>query len=420
MKTAVSSWISQRANNPFLRNIGWLGSSEALIRVFRLVTTVALARFLSPEDYGLAALVLTTNEFVKVFASNGIGSKVIQAEEGELNRLLPAAYSLSWVVFIGLFFIQCLAAFPIAWFYHNNALILPIAVLALNYLSIPWAYIQVFLIQREGRLKIFALTNTIQVTADNLLALVFACLGFGMWSIILPKLLVGPLWVYLIRRNHPWRPSGGFTTEGWGELFQFGRNVLGVELLKTLRNNLDYLIIGRFLGVKALGVYYFAFNAGLGLSLGVINAINAALLPHLCAAQGNRSEMAQRYFQSLRTITLLVVPLVILQTSLAPFYVPLVFGAKWHEAIPLLMLICLSAIPRPYADAAAQLLVAINQPQWDLWWGIAFTGIFTVGLLLGVQGGSLGVAVAVCLTHFLALPIFTLAVTRYVFKPQEA
>jgi len=293
-------------------------------------------------------------------------------------------------------------------------------VLALNYLSIPWAYIQVFLIQREGRLKIFALTNTIQVTADNLLALVFACLGFGMWSIILPKLLVGPLWVFLIRRNHPWRPSGGFTTEGWGELFQFGRNVLGVELLKTLRNNLDYLIFGRFLGVKALGVYYFAFNAGLGLSLGVINAINAALLPHLCAAQGNRSEMAQRYFQSLRTITLLVVPLVILQTSLAPFYVPLVFGAKWHEAIPLLMLICLSAIPRPYADAAAQLLVAINQPQWDLWWGIAFTGIFTVGLLLGVQGGSLGVAVAVCLTHFLALPIFTLMVTRYVFKPQEA
>jgi len=377
---------------------------------------VVLARFLSPEDYGLAALVLTTNEFVKVFSSIGIGSKLIQASERELQRLLPAAHSLSWVVFIGLFFIQSLAAFPIAYFYQNNNLILPIIILALNYLAIPLAYVQVFLIQREGQLKVFALTNTIQVSVDNLLSLIFACLGLGMWAIILPKLLVGPLWVYLIRRNHPWRSPGGFTTEGWGELFQFGRNLLGVELLKTLRNNLDYLIIGRFLGVEALGIYYFAFNAGLGISLGVINAINAALLPHLCAAQDDRAEMAKRYFQSLKTITILIVPLVVLQTTLAPFYVPLVFGPQWITAIPLLMLICLSAIPRPYADAAAQLLVAINRPDWDLWWGVAFTGIFAVGLLIGVQGQSFGVALAVCLTHFLALPLFTLVVTRYAFR----
>ena len=407
-------------NSQFIRNLGWLGMSGGAIRVTRLLTTVILARFLSQYDYGLAAIVLTTNEFVRVFTRNGVGIRLIRAEAEELESLAQSAYWLNWAVFIGLFAIQCIAAFPLAWFYGDNQLILPICTMSIGLLLIPHGLVQVALIQRENRFKAIALVEMIQISTDNILSLILAIAGLGMWAIVLPKILVAPIWVIIILKNHSWRPKGKLTTKSWGELFRFGRSVLGVELLYTLRSNLDYLIVGKFLSIEALGIYYFAFNAGLGISLGIITSIKSALLPHLCNARDNLSQFRARYFSSLKTIALVIVPMVLLQSSLAPIYVPIVFGDKWINAIPVLMLICLSAIPRPFADSASQLLLAVNKPEIDLMWNILFTGLFAIALFVGVSWQSQGVAAAVLISHGICLPLFTIWATRYVFKQLSA
>ena len=415
----MKQWLTTKLQNidsPFTRNVGWLGGSGAIIRVSRLLATIILARFLTKQDYGLAALVLTTNEFVRVFTRNGVVVRLIQTEEENLPHLTQSAYWLNWAMFIGLFLTQCLVSFPIAWFYRDNAIILPICVMGLNLLMIPQGLIQAALLQREGRFKVIALTEMLQISTDNVLSAILAIAGLGMWAIVLPKILVAPIWVYIITKNHPWRPTEKFTTNHWGDLMGFGKSVLGVELLNTLRGNLDYLIIGRFLSVEALGVYYFAFNAGLGISLGIITSIKAAILPHLCDVRDNLQEFKNRYYQSLKTIGLIIVPLVLLQSSLAPWYVPIVFGQKWIPAIPILILICLSAIPRPFADSASQLLLAVNKPELDLICNIIFTTIFAIALLIGVQWQSVGVATAVFLAHIICLPFFTIWASRYVFK----
>jgi PST family polysaccharide transporter len=406
----------QKVDNPFNRNLRWLGLSGAVIRVTRLLTTIVLARFLTSHDYGLVAIVLTVNDIVRVFTRNGIGTRLIQAQEDNIEHLAQSAYWLNWAISIALFIIQCLAAFPLAWFYRDEQLILPICAMAVSLLLLPHGLVQAALIQRENRLKAIALVEMIQFSTDNILSLIFAIAGWGMWAIILPKLLVPPIWVYIILKNHPWRPKLKFTTAGWGDLLRFGRNVLGVELLNNLRGNLDYLIVGRFLSIEALGIYYFAFNAGLGISLGIITSIKSALLPHLCDARNNLAQFKQRYFSSLQTIAFTIIPLVLLQSSLAPFYVPIVFGEKWIPAIPVLILICLSAIPRPFADSASQLLIAVDQPQIDLLWNVIFTVLFTISLLIGVQWQSIGVATTVLLIHAICLPLFAIWATRYVFK----
>ena len=406
----------KKLDSQFIRNLGWLGGSGAVIRVSRLVTTIVLARFLDDYDYGLAAIVLTTNEFVRVFSRNGIGTRLIQIDRENLKELAQSAYCLNWLIFIGLFIVQCIAAFVAAGIYRDDRLILPICLMAINLLIIPHGMVQVALIQRENRFKVIALTEMLQISTDNILSFILAIAGFGMWAIVLPKIFVAPIWVYIILRNHSWRPRLHFTTTGWSELLSFGRNVLGVELLNTLRSNLDYLIVGRFLSIEALGIYYFAFNAGLGISLGVITSIKSALLPHFCDARSNLKQFQKRYYNSLKTIALIIIPLVLLQSSLAPFYVPLVFGEKWIPAIPVLILICLSAIPRPFADSASQLLLSVNKPQIDLIWNILFTGLFALALLIGVQWQSNGVAASVLITHLVALPAFVIWTSKYVFK----
>jgi PST family polysaccharide transporter len=401
----------------FLPNLGWLGLAELCIRVSRLVATVFLARILSPYDYGMAALVLTTHEFVHVFTQNGIWDKLVQTDEGQLAQLCQTAYCLNWLVCGALCLCQCLVAFPIAWFYQDTQVIGPICAMAVVYLMLPVALVQAALSQRENRLHVMALANGLQVCIDNLLAIVLAWCGFGMWAIILPKIVTAPIWVVVHFVNHPWRPTMVCTFSRTREILHFGKHVFGVKLLATLRNNLDYVIVGGFLGLESLGLYYFAFNAGLGLSMSIIKAVDAAIFPHLCEARYALQQFRAHFFGSLKTITWMIVPLVVLQTCLAPWYVPLIFGAKWTPAVSLLMLICLSAIPRPYANAASKALWALNKPSVDLRWSTLFTASFAVALLVGMQWHVIGVATAVLTAHVLPMPFYTLWVARrYVLR----
>lgn len=416
--------IKKKLSSQFIRNVGWLSISEIIYRVLRLGLVVIIARFLTPYDYGLGAIVMTVREFSITFSNIGIGAKIIQTGEEELEDLCNSAYWLNWVVFLGLFIIQTIAAFPIAWFYKSNDIILPIIVSGVAYLVWPISVIQKTLIQRENRLKAIAITDSVQNFFGSILTVVFAVSGMGVWSFVLPAVLAAPIETLVYYYIHPWRLTTGFTTRNWSTILNFGKSILGVSLLRTLRNNLDYLIVGRFISIKELGIYFFGFNAGLGISLSFINAINSAILPHLCASRSDWSEFKRAYWSSLKTISLTIVPFVLFQSSLAHFYVPIVFGQKWEPAIPIVIMICLSAIPRPFADAASQLVVAIGKPHLDLRWNVIFTFIFTIAILIGVHWKVYGmevygVAASVLIVHLVFLPLFTFWATRYVFPKSQ-
>ncbi len=394
----------------FIRNIGWMGVGEVGIRFSRLLATILLARLLSPRDYGLAAIVLMTSEFVRVFTRNGIGDKIVQADADEVAEICQTAWSLNWVIGSGLFLIQVIASFIIGRVYSDSSLILPIILVSFSYLIYPLSMVQTALVRRENRLKFYSLTNLVAVVTDNLLTGAFALMGMGMWAIVLPKLLVAPVWVAMMLHFEPWRPLRTFTLKHWRHVLGFGSRILGVELLNTFRENVDYLLIGRLVGLKALGVYYFAFNAGLGLSLSVINALSVSLYSDFCDVRSDPAELKRRFIKNLGTIAKVIVPLVALQCSLAPLYVPIVFGQKWvaEGAVPILMLICLSALSRPFANAAAMLFRAVGLPQVDLQWNIAFTIALTLAIVVGTNWGTWGVAIAVAASHLLLQPIYLL------------
>lgn len=399
-----------------------MGSAQVAVRVSRLVTTVVLARLLAPEDVGLAAAVLTVYELVALITRNGISAKVVQASEATVAEVAETAHTLTWYVCGGLMLVQMAIALPVALAYGHPEIAVPIALMGVIYLATPLSSIQGAFIQREGRVRRFAAASAVQVTADNVLSAGLALSGFGLWAIILPKLLVAPIWVVFLRYGHAWRsrhPFGRHLTGG-RDILRFGRSVVGVELMTTLQANLDNLLVGWFLGPAALGLYFFAFNAGLGITLGFITAFGMAVFPHLCAAQGDAAELARRYRHALRTLALVVVPIILLQVSLAPVYVPIVFGPQWEQAIPVLMIICLSALPRPFASATSQLLKAAGRPDIELRWQTAITGAFVVAVLAAVPFGIVAVALAVLGVQLVGLTAFCLTAPRQVLATRPA
>ncbi|MBW4602986.1 MAG: lipopolysaccharide biosynthesis protein [Calothrix sp. FI2-JRJ7] len=408
--------LKQKLSSQFIRNVGWLGGAELANRIFRLGTTITLARLFNPYDYGLVAVVLTTNEFATVFTlRSGIGAKIIQADEQDVKVICDTSYWLNWILCVSLFIIQCIAAFPVALFYGNQQVILPICITALVYLMLPIFMVQSALIQRENRLNVMALCNITQSLLCNILTIILAIFKFGMWAAVLPAVLTAPVWIVINYKNHSWRPPKSLKLKRWQEITNFGKDILGVELLGKLRANIDYLLVGGFLGIDALGIYYFAFNAGLGISLNVMNAFTSALFPHLCEVRGNFTQLKDRYFSSLKSTATFVVPLIVLQSCLAPFYVPIIFGEKWESAIPILVLICLSALPLPFYNATNLLLNAVGKSHINLYWNLIYTVLFAISLLIAVKWGIFWVAVTVLICQGLVQPLFSVWGIRYVF-----
>ncbi|MFM2310852.1 MAG: hypothetical protein RLZZ04_128 [Cyanobacteriota bacterium] len=386
----------------FVRNVGWLGAAEFVNRIFRLGTTVTLARVFSTQDYGLMAVIYTIFDLATVFIfKGGIGAKIIQTDEEKIDTTCNTSYWLNWLLCGGLFLIQCLSAYPIARFYDNNQLILPICTISLMYLVYPFFLVHCALIERENRLKIIAICNAVQSILINVITVSLALLGFGIWSIVWSMMLTMPIWLVITWKNHSWRPPKAFSLKDWREIVSFSKNLLGVELLTKLRLNLDYLIVGRFLGVEQLGLYYFAFNAGSGITNNIVNSLMSALFPHLCGVRSDRQQLKERYYKSLQTISLTIIPVVVLQSSLSPLYVPVIFGEKWIAAIPILILICLSVIPTTFKHGSSLLLNAIDRTHISLYFDLVYTIVFALSIILSVQWGILAVAVVVLVINLL-------------------
>ncbi|MEE8059327.1 MAG: oligosaccharide flippase family protein [Pseudomonadales bacterium] len=400
--------LSQLKNNHyFLRNMSWMAVAEILIRVTRIVATIVLARYLSQQDYGVAAIALAVAEFIRVLTNNGIGIKIINSSAKDLDRNCNIVYRLNWLISSLIFVVQVLMA-PVAAFYYGiNDLSLLLIALAFPYIVYPFAMVHVYLAQRTNDLKLTGLMLGGIVGLDNLVSAVLVLLGFEVWSVVLPKLIVAPIWVAIYRQKVDWMPSKTVRWRAAFSFFSFGKTIFLTEFLKVLRHNVDVIIIAKVLGLELAGLYAFAKNAGLGISLSLINALNTALLPKLCAV--SNKEVASEFRKGIKLATITVLPLIAVQAALASMYVPLLFGDKWSHATSLVTLLCLSAIPRTLVDAFSPLMRVLEQQNLELRIATQFSFLYIVGCLLSAHFGLMFVA------SFIGLAYALFAIIIYVF-----
>ncbi|MDY6898227.1 MAG: oligosaccharide flippase family protein, partial [Cyanobacteriota bacterium] len=147
----------------------------------------------------------------------------------------------------------------------------------------------------------------------------------------------------------------------------------------------------------------------------VIMAFTSSMFPYFCEVNDNITKLKERFFASLKKSSFVIVPLIVLQSSLAPFYVPIVFGQKWINAIPVLIIICLSVLPVVVYHSTKHLLNSLNKVKLNLYWNLTFTVLFALILLAVVKYGILVVAITVLVCQILNA-IFSVCMMKYVFK----
>jgi len=382
---------------PLLRGLGAYGGAELATRIVRLGATVIIARQLAPEIVGQAALALTLFEVVRVLSRCGVGQRIIACGEAELAATCNTAHALFWA-WSGLLVMVQLAASATLWLAFAQPVAAGmLAMLSLVYLWMPGGLVQCHLAMREGLNGHMARTAASQAIADHILTAALLLLWPSPWSVVLPKLLTAPIWLIMTRRNRAWQLDPAAGRVPVRAMARFSGAVLLAEALFAVRTQCDNLIVAAMMGTSALGTYFFAYNAGIGIVSSLVSAFGTVAFPMLCAAR----QGGERLHAMLRVAGLggaIFVPIILLQALAAPFYVPIVFGAHWAAAANLVAILCLTGLPLLLSCLTtvwqrAEGRVASDALSHAIACGAALSGL-TIGARLGsLEAAALGLVI---------------------------
>lgn len=369
---------------PLIRAFLAYASAEAVTRIVRLVAIIVIASFTSPLILGTAALSLSIFELVRVLANAGIGQRIIVATDEELDAVCNTALRLFWGVCALVAIIQMLIAAILGLGFAQADAAIMLAVLSLVYFIMPPGLVQVFLLMRDGKLATTARIGASQTILDHILTMILVVVWPSAWAIVLPKLLTAPFWTVMVRRARSWsnKPAAGFAP--LSEFRFYAAGILGSEIMSALRAQADKLLIGAIFGTKVLGIYYFAFNAGLGIAQSLVSAFGIVLFPHLARIKTSAARLLEA-----RRVTgfglLFFAPIIIAQAALAPIYVPILFGETWASSSFYVSILALGGIPLFAAASLSALYRAAQSTGREAQISAAATIAALTGLVIGAQ-----------------------------------
>ena len=329
-------------------NAMWLLSAELLAKVSRIATIVVLAVELTPISYGTAILALACHDMLAILLRAGAGAQIIRCDERDLPSYAKNGATIQWLICLTLASVQYLIAEYIAAWYNNPDLILLLQVMAATYLFYPWVSIKVFLLQRANRMRQFSVCNGLCISLENISIALFALSGADFMAVAYGKIVFSLVWLLLFLRVPVKSYGFGFEMSIFKTLLHTSGQLLSSEFLRSLRLHADTFIAGKIMPPELFGLYSFAKNAGIGLSQSISNVFNSALYPFLCKLQ--RSETLLQQQKVIYFIALAVGMLFVVQALLVPFYVPIIFDEKWYSMIPIVTIMCLTALPAIIVD----------------------------------------------------------------------
>lgn len=367
-----------------------------------IASTVILARLLSPEDYGLMAMVLTVTAFAGLFRDLGLSAAAVQKRT--LSR--PEQSNLFWIN-LGCGSVLTLAlalAAPLVARFYGRADVLEVTVLLSTSFVITSLGTQsgAALVRQMhfGRQAVAVVSGG----AVNLLAaVILAHQGLGYWSLVWGRLAGQAVTTAVLLVLSPFRPTWPNRTIKMKALLRFGANVAAFDFVNYFHRNLDNVLIGRFCGTEALGLYNRAYTLLMFPISNVRAPVNAVAFPALSRLQDTPELFRSYYVRATSLIAMLSMPLAAFLFVAADPIIEFALGERWLSVSPIFSILAVAAFIQPAAGFAGSLMLAMGQGGRYVQVGVCTTVVYVASFAIGLPWGPVGVAVSYTLANYLVL-----------------
>lgn len=325
----------------------WRLGQQVVSLVVSFVIGIAMARVLTPEDYGITALPAVFIAVSSLIIGNGSFGAALVRKQDITESDLSTVFYYSLVMGFALYLMLWFASPWIADFYNTPILEDLMHVTSLSFLYGALGTPQKILLQRRLDFKTPAIITITCLIISGVVGLSLAYTGYGVWALVISNLVSGLLTQLIMLAYVRWWPKAPWSCDSFKYIWGYGNKFIVSGMLDTLYNNITPVIVGKYYSPASLGEYNRAQNYANLPSSNITNVLQSVTFPVLSKLQDNPDRMINGYRRMIRVSAFLIFPAMMLLAGLARPLVISMITEKWEGCIYLLQIMCFSMMWYP-------------------------------------------------------------------------
>jgi teichuronic acid exporter len=368
--------------------------------VLQFILNMILARLLTPDEYGIVAVVNVFTTFFTIISDLGIGAAVIQVKDltkDDVDSIFSVSIYMGFVICV----IFVMLAFPISFFYGNSIYIPICFALSISILFNVWTVVPDAILRRDKKFLLIGVRLLVSTLIGSLVAIIAAYRGLSYYSLVLLSIVsafINCIWNYL---NTKPRFKVKVDKGAIRKIYGYSSSLFVFKIINYFARNTDNLLTGKVFGANALGYYDKAYKLTM-FPLNNFSVIIASVLhPILSDFQNDKKYIFEKYVRLVR-FTLLVSVFVTTFCYLSSDELILIaFGEQWENSILAFKILSLSICMQMIYATTVAVFQSLGDTKLLLQTGIINTVITVLLTVIGLIAGSiytLSVTIAIAYT----------------------
>jgi O-antigen/teichoic acid export membrane protein len=378
----------------------WSYLSLFSTKALNLIAIVIIAMYLSPEEFGLMAFGIVIIGYFELTQTFGMAAYLISTRD-DVEEAAHAVFAFSVTISVALFALMWTSAEVVAGFFTQPELADVLRFLSISLLIEAFAQVHNSLLQRELKFRLKVLPDIGRGLAKGFLSIGLAMTGFGVWSLVYGHIAGTLAWTVIVIAVRPWWPRRLPRLAVLRSAIGYGSNILGGALCNAVPRSLDQLLIGKFLGPGALGLYALA-NRMPHLALKTFSMeANKVLHPLMSTMQQDEDSLRAYYYGVVRYFSLIILPMGVALSLATKPLIHTVYNEQWYGMIPVMQVLSIAIAMSVINGLPGTLYKAVNRSDYFFLSALISLPIYVVVFFVAVQFGIVEMAVAQVLLVFM-------------------
>ena len=353
------------SNKKVFMSFVWVSIEKFGHSGLNLISILILSRLLVPEDFGLIGVLAIFISISQMIVESGLGSALVK-KENPTRQDFSTIFTFNLIVSIVLYIIIFLVVAPlIAAYYDESILSNLIKVLSLSIIFNAFTLIQRVHLLRELKFKQQSLIAILSLLISISISISLAVMGMGVWALVFQMVAYSFFYAIFVFFSVKYYPSFYFSYASFKELFSFGGRIFASSLIQITYRDIFSMIIAKIYNINVAGLY-FQSNKLVNFPVSIFRALtDGAVFPVLSKIQ-DKKEFGNLCRRLNRGVLLVATPLLLSLAFFSEYYVLIVLGNNWIEAIPFMTILSLGALPLIIESISRNMMKAAGRADYIL------------------------------------------------------
>jgi len=339
----------------------WMVSARMVMRLSGLINVIIVARLLPPADFGVVGLTVAFIGAFEAMSDMSVNTALVRHPDPQ-RKHYDTVFTFMMLRGVLLAGIALLAAAPMAAFYGDERLVIVAYALAAQQLLFAVVNPGIADFQRDFDFRRDFAFLAIRKLASTVVCVSVALTIWPDYRALVAGLIAGTVATLLASYIlSPYRPRPSLAA--FGEIFGFSKWMLVTNLLRFAQHRLDTFILGKTLGLTALGFYTIALELANLVSTEFAMPLRRAFMPGYAKLQDDIAGLRAQFGSAYGAAMLIAVPFAVGVSLVAEPAIRLAFGEGWEAAVGPMRVLAANGLALASVAFCWPVIIAMGEPR---------------------------------------------------------